>query len=724
MIHFNYLKYKNFLSTGDQYTTIQLDKSITTVVTGTNGAGKSTFIDALVYGLFGKPFRKIRLGQLINNVNETGLEVEVSFTIANKTYKIIRGQKPAKFEIYNNDELIPQPATTADYQDILESDILKLNYKSFTQIIILGSASFVPFMQLKLADRREVIENILDITVFSQMNQLLKVKLKELREEITDTEHKKYITKERYNTKREFLLESEKSYNERIQYINKHIDELLDNIRLCEIDISVHEEYIESLKEEMESYKGYGDKANQIRDQLSGIKTEIGTLEVKFKLLTDNNNVVDGIIRKIKDCEEEVSSKKNIVDDLKLKLSDIVQKIDEYPDVSEERDDLKAIVVTLINRINDNNRKIKFYNETNDCSECGQIIHEEFRSDIVSKLSSEVDVDKVELKNTQERLEKIDTDTEVKAQYIKDKLSIDNEILAQEGIIDRLENSIKLMRSDIKSRETADPGEMGDLNHYINTLRERYIVEEESGKEAKEKHAKYNEVKDKRSEIIRKLDVDKERHNSYSKRLIEANNELDEMKKAPVCSISENDIEELSNDIKELDNAIVKMKTHGYYFGIVQKLLKDDGLKTKIIKRFLPIINATVNMYLDKFDFPIEFTFDENFNETIQSKHRNDFSYFSFSEGEKARIDLALLFTWRDIALKKSRNATNIIIFDEIFDGSLDGAGIENFMNILGINEEGYNSFIISHKDDTINSRFDRNLDFSRNGHFSKLKEN
>ena len=287
MIHFKEIKFSNFLSVGDQPTIIQLDKTITTVVTGKNGAGKSTFIDALVYALFGKPFRKVRLGQLINNVNEGSLEVEISFSAGSKDYIVKRGMKPAVFEIYSNGEMIPQPAITADYQHILENDILKLNYKSFTQIIILGSASFVPFMQLKLGDRREIIENLLDISVFTEMNKILKSKIKELKEDITDTEHKLDLTKQKHKSNREFFTEATDVRQKMFKTFDGQINDAQANMRFRDMDMLGCKEHIDEIENSMLSCEGYGDK-------LLIVMAKIDIITLTGLTATDGSEIASG----------------------------------------------------------------------------------------------------------------------------------------------------------------------------------------------------------------------------------------------------------------------------------------------------------------------------------------------------------------------------------------------------------------------------------------------
>ncbi len=723
MIHFKRIKFSNFLSVGDQPTIIQLDKTITTVVTGKNGAGKSTFIDALVYALFGKPFRKVRLGQLINNVNEGSLEVEISFSAGSKDYIVKRGMKPAVFEIYSNGEMIPQPAITADYQHILENDILKLNYKSFTQIIILGSASFVPFMQLKLGDRREIIENLLDISVFTEMNKILKSKIKELKEDITDTEHKLDLTKQKHKSNREFFIEATDVRQKMFKTFDGQINDAQANMRFRDMDMLGCKEHIDEIENSMLSCEGYGDKLISVTAQIETIKRDIDAQQTRFDLLCENNELVSDIRIRITKCKNEITEFKKEWTTLTKKSEDLKEVIDSYPNIDTERDEAKTAIITLSNSIIANNIKLEFYQKNDLCPECKQDLEKTFTEDMIGDIQCIIAKETEDHDNHKARLEQYNKDKADETQFIDDHYHLRRKITGIDSDIKTLVNSIDLMTEDIRTRDTKDPAGMGDLKHYIGTLEADYDKEVKGVEDVKKKHEEYLKLEGKLNEVMKDLALDEQAIKTYSDSIKSVQAEIKTLKDAPVCSITQDDIDVLVEEVKEYDKAVVRKKYMFHYYGIVQKLLKDDGLKTKIIRKFLPVINATVNMYLDKFDFPINFEFDENFNETIQSNFRNDFSYYSFSEGEKSRIDLALLFTWREISLKKARNASNIIIFDEIFDGSLDGDGIENFMSILGLDEEGYSSFIISHKDETINSRFDRNLDFAKDGHFSKIME-
>ena len=722
MIHFNAIAFKNFLSVGDQPTEIKLDKTITSIVTGVNGAGKSTFVDAIVYGLFGKPYRKVRLGQLINTVNEKGLEVEIIFTIGNKTYTVIRGMKPSKFEIWVNGEMIEQPAKTADYQNMLETDILKLNYNSFTQIIILGNAAFKPFMQLKLSDRREIIEDLLDITVFTDMNKILKAKTKDLKQEIVDVSHKMELNKAKHKTSREYLLDATENHQKRIETTKRYLRDANRNARLREIDMDGFKEYIDAIENSMLGCEGYEDVLTKITNEISNFEISIVREDSKYETFSRNVSVIQGIKEKIKGCLVGVNDNMEKI----KKLNDVKKEIDfsisVYKINPNEKEDIKTKLVLIMSGISSKQLKLKFYEKNADCPECKQAIDAKFRDDAIEDLELEIKEAQQEYDGYEKRLAVVERDIAGVAELNEHHIDYDKSINEHQQKIDKLENSVDLMRTSLKTMEILSEDQLNILKSNIDSMKKRVYSLSAERVDVKEKHEEYVKLEKSHVRVLHDLDMETIKYNEYIATAIKLGDELETLGDTPECSINQEDIDLLARWIKELDQIHIKKKRMLYYYGIVQRLLKDDGIKTKIIKKFLPIINATVNMYLDKMDFPINFMFDENFNETIQSNFRNDFCYYSFSEGEKARIDLSLLFTWREVSLKKSRNATNIIIFDEIFDGSLDGAGIDNFMNILGLGEE-YSSFIITHDEDVKTNEFDRNLDFTKDGHFSKLKE-
>jgi len=572
MIIFDKIEYKNFLSTGNIPVEIDMSSSNASVITGTNGNGKSTFLDALIFCLFGKPFRKVKLAQLINNINNSDTLVICNFRIGESEYKVVRGLKPAIFEIYIDRKLIPQPAKTKDYQLILENNILNFNYKSFTQIVILGSASFVPFMQLPLASRREIIENILDIGIFSKMNEILKGTTLFLKEEIEQKRHKLDLVKNEYKLKLEF-------YNDKVKDRDQRVSDIVDKILEYENDIQT--------------------------------------------IINDRTILIDV-------CAEK---EKELVDDGSIR--EIIT-------------DLEKSIFKLKSDVKRWEKEVKFYKKHAHCPKCDQIIDDEHKKSKICSNKKEID----------EALDLIKLHTQSKEEY--------------KIILDKNEKIVF------------------EYNKLYTDIEHSHVLE----------------------------GIKVELLNNIKKELNVINNSNDDVNTIKF------EIDLLVIDIKEIDDLLQKKIHIAHYYSIVQQILKDDGVKTRIINQYLPMINNTVNKYLNMLDFSINFIFDGNFNESIYSQYRSDFTYHSFSEGEKSRIDLALLFTWREIALEKSRNATNLLIFDEIFDGSLDNDGVENFMSIISADKNVSNVFVISHKDAAINSRFDQELCFKKRGHFSYVENN
>jgi len=572
MIIFDDIEYKNFLSTGNIPVKINMSGSKASIITGTNGNGKSTFLDALIFCLFGKPFRKVRLAQLINNINNSDMLVTCNFRIGDFKYKVVRGIKPAVFEIYADGKLIPQPARTKDYQTILENDILNFNYKSFTQIVILGSASFVPFMQLPLASRREIIENILDIGIFSQMNEILKGTTIVLKEEIDQKRHKLDFIKNEYKLKLEF-------YNDKVKNRDQRIFDIEDKILEYEKDIQVIQEDRAILIE--------------IRDE-------------KEKKLVDGGSIRETIT------------------------------------------DLEKAIFKLKSDVKRWKKELNFYKKHAHCPKCDQKIDDEYKKTKTDSIKKD---------------------------------------------IEEAQNLIKLHNQSKESYENVlDDNEkvVFEYNKLYSDVEHLHVLES---------------IK---SELVENLKKE-------LRTITDSDDDVDAIKI---------EIDQLVIDIKDLDVLLQKKIHIAHYYSIVHQILKDDGVKTRIINQYLPMINNTINKYLNMLDFSINFIFDGNFNESIYSQHMSDFTYHSFSEGEKSRIDLALLFTWREIALEKSRNATNLLIFDEILDGSLDNDGVENFMSIISADKNVSNVFVISHKDVAINSRFDQELCFKKRGHFSFVENN
>jgi DNA repair exonuclease SbcCD ATPase subunit len=563
MITFKTIRWKNFLSTGNQWTEVQLNTDQNTMIVGTNGSGKSTILDALTFSLFNKPFRKINKPQLINSVNEKDCCVEVEFDIKGNEYKIVRGLKPAKFEIWINRELQDQDASAVDQQKKLEQSILKLNFKSFTQIVILGSSTFVPFMQLPSAHRREVIEDLLDIKIFSSMNMLIKEKIRTIREETRTLELKKDSLKEKLKMQKEFIEQIEKSGKEDIEK-----------------------------------------KKSKIKD----IAKEAG------KYLTQNENLT----KKINEIGEVSFDSSTL-----RKLSNLRAKIQGKKDSSDE--------------------EVQFFSDNSVCPTCTQSIEEEFRLNRIGTLNASID-----------------------------KL--------HEGLCD-LDSKIK----EEESRESQYKELSQEVSALTNEVSQNTI--RVSGLQ--------RQCRDLESEIQRITD-----------QLANRNSEHEKL----------NDFNEtLQGTYEELATKTESIKNHDFAYS----LLKDGGVKTKIIKQYLPLINKQVNRYLQMMDFFINFQLDEEFNETVQSPIHDNFSYASFSEGEKMRIDLALLFTWREVAAFKNSVSTNLLIMDEVFDSSLDGLGTDDFLKIIRYVIKGANVFIISHKE-SLFDKFENVIKFEKVKGFSR----
>lgn len=569
-IHFTKIRWRNFLSTGNSFTEIQLDRSTTTLIVGENGFGKSTVLDSLCFALFGRAFRNVNKPALVNSINKKNCLVEVEFKTGNKEYKVCRGIKPSIFSIYCNGELINQDAATKDYQLVLEEQILKFNYKAFTQIDILGSASFTPFMQLPLAHRREVIEDILDIQIFSTMNTILKEKITNTKDALREVDGKIDIEKQKVKLQKDFIQKIEQSRDKMQKEIQLDIDKTSTEIEKATAQVDI--------------------LMKQVAEKMNDLKNK------------------DSLDKKL----ESLSSMKTKLTNCYTKLSD----------------------------------EIEFYNNNNNCPTCKQKITQKFKSDILKqKTTKHTDVD--------EGIKKLNLDLK----EIKTKLTTINEI----------NNEIQTLNEQIQ-----------DLNSTIAS-HERYL---------------------------KKLRKDIEKPNEDTIKNIES-------EKAK--------LKDLAKEVLALAANRTSLKHDQEYLNICAMLLKDTGIKTKIIKQYLPLINKTVNKYLAAMDFFVHFELDESFNEQIKSRHRDGFSYASFSEGEKQRIDLALLFTWRTIAKLKNSVHTNLLILDEIFDSSLDANGTDYLMSLLNTLGGDTNLFVISHKGDVLYDKFRSVIRFEKQGNFSVL---
>jgi DNA repair exonuclease SbcCD ATPase subunit len=569
MIIFNTLRWKNFLSTGNQFTEIKLDRSPNTLVVGENGGGKSTMLDALCFGLFGKPFRNINKPQLVNSINKKQLLVEVEFQSGRKTYKIVRGIKPNLFEIYVDGDLINQDAAARDYQKYLEESILKLNYKSFTQIVILGSASFTPFMQLPSGTRREIIEDLLDIQIFTTMNVVLRDKMNELKDRLHDADSKLEVLKQKASIQKEYVdtLEANKE---------KRVDEIISRIEEGELSIA--------------SFHGL-----------------VTALEDK-KLTQEEARTLLG----------DLASKQKKLEQFKTKFSTQLRELQ---------------------------KEVAFYNDTDECPTCQQGIAHDHKETIVSSRQIKIE----ELSSGMEKLQEEFTKLE--------------ELVAQDNaLVEKIQ----------------------ELNKEILANNNEIIVQQRL---VQALNLELNDIQNKTADI----DVEKNKLKNYAKEVLSQNEEK------------------------------AKLNEEKHYMDAVSTLLKDTGIKTKIIRQYLPVINKLVNKYLQSMDFFVQFNLDEKFDETIKSRHRDDFSYASFSEGEKQRIDLALLFTWRTIAKMKNSVATNLLILDEVFDSSLDNNGTDYVMSLLDTLGEETNVFVISHKGDQLFDKFRSLIKFEKKNNYSEM---
>ena len=554
MIRFTKIRWKNFLSTGGQFTEIDFESSPSTLIVGENGAGKSTILDAICFVLFNKPFRNINKPQLMNTINGKNLSVEVEFSIGKKDYKVIRGMKPGVFEIYCDGDILNQDAAAKDYQKYLEEAILKLNYKSFTQIVILGSASFTPFMQLSLGNRREIIEDILDIQVFSVMNSVLKDKSTELKAKITDIE---------------------------------------TVIELGKNKVKLQQQYIATLENDKQK------KVDDVQKRISETNSEI--LQLNAGMLAEQ--------------QEEGA--------LKSSISDSVEK-------RNKRTEMGTLLKKLSERVKEQEGSIQFYNEHDVCPTCSQGLDDDLKNSAITL-------------HTHKREE--------------------------------VETAIQTLATQLETVEAR-------LNE-INALEEK--------------------ISEHKSNII-----------TYSSKIIASQNYIQKLQADLASNTNDTaNIEDETRHLKLLAKDVVaqageksKLSEDKHYLDIAAILLKDTGIKTKIIRQYLPVINKLVNKYLTAMDFFVHFELDESFNEVIKSRHRDEFSYASFSEGEKQRIDLALLFTWRTIAKMKNSASTNLLLLDEVFDSSLDANGTDYVMNLLNTIGDDTNVFVISHKGDQLIDKF------------------
>ena len=570
MILFKTVRWKNFLSTGNAFTEVKLDSSASTLIVGSNGAGKSTMLDAICFALFNKPFRKITKGQLVNAVNEKDTLVEIEFSIGSREYLVRRGIKPNLFEIYLNGTMLNQEASVQDQQKTLEQSVLKLNYKSFTQVVVLGSSTFVPFMQLTPPNRREVIEDLLDIRIFSTMNTLLKDRVKSLKDSIRDHEYKLDMAKERVEMQQRFIMD---------------------------------------LKEQSAANNA------QRQGEITSLRDEI----VKVQEMVDA--------------------------DMKL-CSELQDQVTQYATVDEELGKLRVFESKFKDKKKTFQRDLKFFKKNDTCPTCKQSITEEFRTSKEATITDSIS-----------ELEKASVDLQAKIDDITTSVTAKQNLLES---IQNLQQEIASNNREVRWKQDA-----------IGKIEESIEKTNGGGANLKREQAKLKEIARDGIEIEKNL----------------------------------------SSKKKDRDN-----------HDVITNMLRDTGVKAGIIKRYLPIMNQLINRYLKELDFYVSFELNENFEETIKSRFRDEFSYASFSEGEKMRIDLALLFTWRTIAKMKNSANTNLLILDEIFDSSLDVSGTDDFMKILRAFSEDSNVFVISHKPDAMQDRFESVLVVEKKQNFSTIR--
>jgi DNA repair exonuclease SbcCD ATPase subunit len=570
MIVFKKLKWKNFLSTGATFTEFNLNVAKTNLIVGTNGAGKSTILDALTFSLFGKPFRKINKPMLTNSINSSDLVTEIEFESGKNQFKIVRGIKPAIFEVWQNGVLLDQSSSTADYQNYLEKNILKMNYKSFTQIVVLGSSTFVPFMRLPLASRREIIEDILDIQIFSVMNINLKEKLKLANDDIKDCDYQIDLLEEKVTMQKNFIVNLDLQNQNDIQEKNNKVF----HFTKLEKDVTVKL-----------------DQLNQDRETISEEMKEFSTATAKLK-----------------------------------KLGNLRGKIQQ--------------------KFSSHKKEHQFFTENTTCPTCTQHINEELRDAKVSEIM----------------------------------------------------NSIKELQQGMEDMETA------------------VKLEEE-------RETKFTELSQKWSSLFNEIQIHQFQISSYQSQIQDLQREISELQNNNSNRTEEDSkLQGLEKALLEAKNQMISVKEERDCFMAAGQLLKDNGIKTRIIKRYLPVMNKLINEYLQNMEFYVNFALNENFEETIKSRYRDSFSYESFSEGEKARIDIALLLTWRAIAKLKNSVDTNLLILDEIFDGSLDQSGTSELGWILKSFDDNTNVFVISHKEG-MEEKFDKTWKCEKIKNFSVVRE-
>ncbi len=570
MIIFKKLSWKNFLSTGNYKTTLDLIRHGTTLVSGENGAGKSTMLDALTYSLFGKSFRGINIPQLVNSINDKDCVVEIEFSIGKDDYRIIRGQKPKIFEIYKNKKMVDQDSKAKDYQKTLEENILKMSYKAFCQIVILGSSNYIPFMRLSASDRRAIVENLLDIDIFSSMNTVLKSKVSEVKEKIKDLDYQVDLMKNKIEAQEKFIRTVESKSDKTIEKYNTEIKE---------------------------SRQMIGDLDNEI-------------------------------------------------DKLRSNITELMQQTTEKSSLTNSLQKIRNLNSQIVNKVKGLEDDISFYENNDTCPTCTQPIDENFKSSIVSSKSEK----KKECESGLEEIKEQSKNLEETIQGIDEVLS-----------------SIRKLEDDIKDKKSSQRS----ARSYMEKMQDEIELAQTERQSINEERSKLKDL------ALSGKDLVVERMESVSEK---------------------------------------------QYYDYASILLKDGGIKSKIIKHYLPIMNKLINKYLVSMDFFCQFNLDESFDETIKSRHRDEFTYQSFSEGERLRIDLSLLLAWREISRLRNSTNCNLLILDEVFDSSLDAVGTEEFLKLLNTFGNKSNIFVISHKSDSMTDKFQNHIVLEKKNNFSKIK--
>lgn len=568
-ILFQTLRWKNFLSTGNDWTEIKLNRSRSTLIVGSNGAGKSTMIDALSFALYGKPFRNINKPQLVNSITQKGTVVEIEFKVNNKEYRVVRGIKPAVFEIYMNGTLLSQSADVREYQEFLETQIIRMNWKAFSQIIVLGNANYTPFMQLPAWHRREVIEDLLDLQVFSRMNALLKDKIAANKEAAAE------------NTLDIRLI------NHKIELQKKHEEAINKNIT----------DIVESKKYKVLEYV---EKIQQTKEKIETIGTELRDLEAKYN-------------------------------------SQYERTYAKYSELTEFRSKFAASLVNI-------NNQLIFFHDNDTCPTCKQNIEPDFKHSAMSA-----------------------------------KITKRTELMSA---IDKADKSIEKYRTKLN--------ELDEMNTQIQRL--RFDIQSES--------TLLTSYREARKDLLA---------------------EIDALLNETTSKITTSDMDDHNKELKSANRIKEKLANERNLLEVAANMLKDNGIKTKIIKQYVPVINKLINKYLAQMEFFVNFELNEKFEETIKSRHRDVFTYASFSEGEKARLDLALILAWRAIAKLRNSSSSNLLILDEVFDGSLDGVGTDYLLEVFNGFEDGTNLFVISHKQDVLFDKFHSAIRFEKIKSFSKI---